>query len=178
MNDEICRGFPTGRRLKEGDLVTVDFVANLDGWLADSAWRYPVGQVSSEAARLLAVTHEALYRGIAQAVVGRRIGDIGHAIQTFVEDQGFSVVRDFTGHGIGRTIHEDPQVPHYGLPGRGPRLAEGMVITIEPMINAGDWTIKMDRNGWTARTLDGRLSAQYEHALAITAYGPVILTEQ
>jgi methionyl aminopeptidase len=124
------------------------------------------------------VTEQALYLGIEQAQIGKRIGDIGHAIQTFVENEGFSVVRDFTGHGIGRVIHEGLQVPHYGRPGRGPRLAEGMVLTIEPMVNAGSYQTSLDGNGWTARTFDGRLSAQYEHTLAITAAGPVILTAQ
>src|SRR5699024_3438973 len=128
--------------------------------------------------RLLEVTEESLYIGIDQAVIGNRIGDISHAVQTYVEKEGYSVVRDFVGHGIGTNIHEDPQVPHFGSPGRGQRLLEGMVITIEPMVNIGSYRIKMDNNGWTARTMDGELSAQYEHTLAITKDGPLILTKQ
>jgi methionyl aminopeptidase len=178
INDEICHGFPRETPLNKGDIVTMDMVVNLNGWLADSAWSYPVGEVSVEAKRLLDVTKESLYRGIRQAVVGNRLGDIGHAIQTYAEGEGFSVVRDFVGHGIGPTIHEEPQVPHYGLPGKGLRLKEGMVLTIEPMINIGEWRSKMDNNGWTARTVDGSLSAQYEHTVAITKDGPVILTLQ
>lgn len=178
INDEICHGFPRPEPLKDGDIVAIDMVVNVDGWLADSAWSYAVGNVSEEARKLLDVTKEALYKGIEQAVVGNRLGDIGHAIQSFVEAQGYSVVRDFVGHGIGKNMHEDPQVPHYGIPGRGQRLVEGMVITIEPMINIGTYRMKMDENGWTARTVDGKLSAQYEHTIAITKDGPMIITDQ
>ncbi len=178
INDEICHGYPRPEPLKEGDIVTIDMVVNIDGWLADSAWSYAVGNVSDEAKQLLDVTKEALYKGIEQAVVGNRLGDIGYAIQSFVESYGYSVVRDFVGHGIGKKMHEDPQVPHYGIPGRGQRLVEGMVITIEPMINVGTYRMKMDDNEWTARTVDGKLSAQYEHTIAITKDGPMILTEQ
>lgn len=178
INDEICHGFPRQEPLKEGDIVTIDMVVNLNGGLADSAWTYPVGKIQPKTKKLLDVTKEALYKGIEKAVLGNRIGDIGHAIQTYVENQGFSVVRDFIGHGIGPTIHEDPQVPHFGLPHRGLRLKEGMVITIEPMVNIGGWQSKMDDNGWTARTVDGSLSAQYEHTIAITKKGPLLLTEQ
>ncbi|MFC7393522.1 type I methionyl aminopeptidase [Scopulibacillus cellulosilyticus] len=176
VNDEICHGFPTDTPLKNGDIVTIDMVVNLNGALADSAWSYAVGEVSKQAQDLLEVTEASLYEGIKQAVIGNRIGDIGHAIQTFVEPKGYSVVRDFVGHGIGPTLHEEPQVPHYGLKGKGLRLKEGMVITIEPMINTGDWRSKLDNNGWTARTADGSLSAQYEHTIAITKDGPIILT--
>lgn len=178
INDEICHGYPRKAPLENGDIVTVDMVVNLDGWLADSAWSYAVGEVSDEAQELLDVTKEALYIGIEQAVVGNRLGDIGHAIQTYVEEKGYSVVRDFVGHGIGKDMHEDPQVPHYGIPGRGQRLIEGMVLTIEPMINRGVYKMKMDDNGWTSRTVDGELSAQYEHTLAITKDGPFIITDQ
>ncbi|MGV3488238.1 MAG: type I methionyl aminopeptidase [Tuberibacillus sp.] len=176
INDEICHGFPRKSPLKEGDIVTIDMVVNLNGWLADSAWSYAVGKVSETAQKLLDVTKESLYLGIKEAVPGNRIGDIGHAIQTYAEGKGFSVVRDFVGHGIGQSMHEDPQIPHYGLQGKGLRLKEGMVITIEPMLNVGDWRSKVDPNGWTARTVDGSLSAQYEHTLAITKDGPLILT--
>jgi methionyl aminopeptidase len=178
INDEICHGFPRKEPLKEGDIVTVDMVVNYNGALADSAWSYPVGKVSVETERLLNVTKEALYKGIEQAIVGNRIGDIGHAIQSYVESEGFSVVRDFIGHGIGSVIHEKPDVPHYGLPGKGARIKEGMVFTIEPMVNVGRYQTKMDNNGWTARTIDGKFSAQYEHTLAITKDGTVILTAQ
>ncbi|WP_169083473.1 type I methionyl aminopeptidase [Paenibacillus sp. PL91] len=178
VNDVICHGFPSETVLVEGDIVTVDMVVRLDGWLADSAWSYTVGKVSEEAQRLLEVTKESLYKGIEQAVVGNRIGDISHAIQAYAEAQGFSVVRDFIGHGIGQDMHEEPQVPHYGPPHRGTRLKAGMVLTIEPMLNIGKYHSKIDADGWTARTVDGSLSAQYEHTLAITDYGPIILTEQ
>jgi len=178
INDVICHGFPKREPLKNGDIVTIDMVVNLNGWLADSAWSYAVGTVTPEAADLLAVTKESLYRGIAAAVPGNRLGDVGHAIQTFAEGRGYSVVRQFIGHGIGQDMHEEPEVPHYGTPGRGIRLKEGMVITIEPMLNAGHWEAYVEEDGWTARTVDGSLSAQYEHTIAITKNGPVILTEQ
>ena len=178
VNDEICHGFPKKEPLKDGDIIAVDMVVNLNGWLADSAWSYGVGNISEKAQKLLDVTKKALYIGIEQAVIGNRIGDISHAIQTYVESQGFSIVKDFVGHGIGRNMHEDPQVPHFGRPGRGPRLMEGMVLTIEPMVNIGKYNCTIDDNGWTARTLDGSLSAQYEHTLAITKDGPLIITDQ
>jgi len=177
VNDEICHGFPTEKPLKEGDIATIDMVVNLNGYLADSAWTHPVGNVSDSVKHLLEVTEKSLFLGIEQAMPGNRVGDIGHAIQTFVEANGYSVVRDFTGHGIGPTLHEDPYVPHFGLPGKGVRLKAGMVITIEPMVNVGSWHQKMDANGWTSRTRDGKLSAQYEHTLAITEDGPIILTQ-
>ncbi|MDR0271376.1 type I methionyl aminopeptidase [Paenibacillus sp.] len=178
VNDVICHGFPGKYVLKDGDIITVDMVVNLNGWLADSAWSYTVGNVSEQAQRLLDVTKESMYKGIEKAVIGNRIGDISHAIQVFAEAEGFSVVREFIGHGIGKDMHEEPQVPHYGPPNVGPRLKEGMVITIEPMLNTGTFRSKMDSDGWTARTMDGGLSAQYEHTLAITADGPEILTAQ
>lgn len=178
VNEVICHGFPSKKPLKKGDIVTIDMVVNLNGALADSAWSYAVGEISDEAQHLLDVTKESLYRGIAAATVGNRLGDIGYAIQSYAEAEGLSVVRDFTGHGIGKTMHEDPMVLHYGKPGKGTRLQEGMVITIEPMLNIGTWHMKVDQDGWTARTSDGKLSAQYEHTLAITKDGPVILTEQ
>jgi len=178
VNDVVCHGIPDRTPLREGDIVTIDMVVNIDGWLADSAWTYPVGNISPEARRLLEVTRESLYRGIAQAKVGNRLGDISHAIQSFAESQGYSVVRQFVGHGIGRRMHEDPQVPHFGQPNQGVLLQPGMVITIEPMLNTGDHRVKIDDDGWTARTVDGSLSAQYEHTVAITEDGPLILTEQ
>lgn len=178
VNDEICHGFPSERKLKDGDLLTVDMVVNVDGYLADSAWSYAVGNLSDEGKKLMTVTKECLYKAIDIVKPGTRLGDIGHIIQTHAEANGFSVVRDFVGHGIGKEMHEDPQVLHYGKPNRGLRLEEGMVFTIEPMINAGDWPIAMDKNGWTARTRDGSLSCQYEHTLAVTKDGVIVLTEQ
>lgn len=178
INDEICHGFPTDEPLKNGDLVKVDTVIDLDGDFSDSCWSYVVGEASDEVKDLMDVTREALYKGIEAAQVGNRIGDIGAAIQNFVEPKGYSVVREFVGHGIGPTMHEEPSVPHYGIAGKGKRLKEGMTITIEPMINTGTWKSKLDDNGWTARTADGGLCCQYEHTLAITKDGPEILTKQ
>ncbi|MCI3027651.1 MAG: type I methionyl aminopeptidase [Desemzia incerta] len=178
INDEICHGFPRKEKLKDGDLIKVDTVINLKGALSDSCWSYVVGKSTPELDKLMEVTRTALYKGIEQAQVGNRIGDIGHAIQSYVEPEGFSVVREFIGHGVGPTLHEAPSVPHYGDPGKGLRLKEGMVITIEPMINTGTWKSKMDDNGWTARTQDGGISCQFEHTLAITKDGPRILTSQ
>lgn len=178
VNDEICHGFPSDYVLKSGDIVKVDFCVDLDGGISDSCWCYAVGEISEDHQRLMDVTLKALELGIEQAKVGNRIGDIGHAIQTYVEAQGFGVVRDFVGHGIGPTIHEEPMIPHYGEAGKGIRLKEGMTITIEPMITTGTWKMQMDDNGWTARTRDGGFCAQYEHSLAITKDGPIIMTQQ
>ncbi len=179
VNDEICHGFPREDIvLKEGDLITVDMVVNLDGYLADSAWSYIVGEASPEVIDLYNTTKECLYKGIEVAVIGNRIGDIGRAIEEVAKGAGYSVVREFVGHGIGTNIHEDPQVLHYRTPVRGPRITEGMVFTIEPMINAGHWKSKLDDNGWTARTIDGSMSCQFEHTIAITKDGPIILTDQ
>lgn len=179
VNDEICHGFPSKKKvLKDGDLVSVDTVVNYNGAMSDSCWSYIVGESNPTLDRLKEVTEKAMYLGIEQAVVGNRIGDIGHAIQTYVEGEGFSVVREFIGHGIGPTMHESPAVPHYGEAGKGLRLKEGMTITIEPMVNTGTWKSKMDNNGWTARTQDGGISCQFEHTIAITAEGPKILTLQ
>ncbi|MFA9557503.1 type I methionyl aminopeptidase [Evansella sp. AB-rgal1] len=178
INDEICHGFPRNEPLKNGDVVTIDFVADLNGALADSAWTHPVGEISEEAKKLCEVTKEALYQSIKEALDGNRIGDIGAAIEEIVAPYNYGIVRDFAGHGIGPTIHEEPNIPHFGSRGKGKRLKEGMVITIEPMINLGFWPSKMDNNGWTARTVDGSLSVQYEHTIAITKNGPIILTEQ
>lgn len=178
INHEVCHGFPRKTALKDGDIVTIDMVVNVDGWLADSAWSYPVGNISPEAQHLLEVTKESLYRGIEQAQIGNRIGDISHAIQTYAEREGFSVVRPFIGHGIGKRMHEPPEVPHYGPPSIGPEIKEGMVFTIEPMINIGKHHVRVLKDGWTAITVDGSLSAQYEHTIAITKEGPLILTAQ
>ena len=179
VNDEICHGFPSKKEvLKDGDLVKVDTVVNYNGAMSDSCWSYIVGESNPTLDRLKEVTKKAMYLGIEQAQVGNRIGDIGHAIQTYVEAEGVSVVREFVGHGIGPTMHEGPAVAHYGVAGKGLRLKECMTITIEPMINTGTWKSKMDKNGWTARTQDGGLSCQFEHTLAITSEGPKILTLQ
>lgn len=178
VNSEICHGFPRKTVLKDGDLIKVDMCIDLKGAVSDSCWAYVVGKSTPEIDHLMAVTKKALYLGIEQAQVGNRIGDIGHAIQNYVESEELSVVRDFVGHGIGPTIHESPAIPHYGEAGKGLRLKEGMVITIEPMVNTGTWRMKMDPNGWTAYTLDDGLSCQFEHTLAITKEGPQILTSQ
>lgn len=179
VNDEICHGFPSEKViLKEGDLVTVDMVVNLNGYLADSAWSYLVGKADPKVEELYRVTKEALYAGIEAAKVGNRIGDIGKAIEKLVRTTDFSIVREFIGHGIGKDMHEDPQVLHYATPIKGARITEGMVFTIEPMINMGTWKSKLDSNGWTARTVDGSWSCQFEHTIAITEDGPIILTDQ
>lgn len=178
INDEVCHGFPRKEKLKSGDIVTIDMVVNLDGWLADSAWSYAVGEISQQAKRLMEVTHGSLYAGIEQARIGNRIGDISHAIQTYAEARGMSVVRPFIGHGIGRRMHEKPEVPHYGPAGKGPKIKEGMVFTIEPMLNLGKHHVQVMEDGWTAKTVDGSLSCQYEHTIAITKDGPLLLTAQ
>jgi methionyl aminopeptidase len=177
INEEVIHGIPSGQRvLREGDILSIDVGASLEGYFGDSAITLPVGQVSEEAARLLTVTEEALYKAIDVAKPGGRISDIGHAVQKHVEAYGFSVVREFVGHGIGQRMHEEPQVPNYGEAGRGPRLAEGMVLAIEPMVNAGKPAVKVLSDGWTAVTRDKSLSAHFEHTVAITASGAWILT--
>ncbi len=177
INDEVIHGIPSGRRvLAEGDIISIDVGASLDGYYGDSAVTLPVGQVSEQAATLLRVTEESLYKAIEQARPGRRVSDIGHAVQRHVEAFGFSVVREFVGHGIGVRMHEEPQVPNYGEPGHGPRLAEGMVLAIEPMVNAGKPAVKVLADGWTAVTRDTSLSAHFEHTVAVTSGEPWILT--
>lgn len=203
LNDEVAHAFPRHIKLKKGDLIKVDMVLglveddfcdvsklnfddaqsmvyyqeNFRGGVADSCWAFAVGEVSEEVKNLMDVTRESLYRGIEAATVGNRIGDIGHAIQEYAEGKGYGVVRDLVGHGVGPTMHEDPMVPHYGTPGKGLRLREGMVLTIEPMINTGGWEIDHDgERGYV--TLDGSLSCQYEHQFVVTKDGPVILTSQ
>lgn len=206
LNDEVAHAFPRHYILKDGDLLKVDMVlsepldksvvdvSKLDfnnveqmkqytvdyaGGLADSCWAYAVGNVSEEVKNLMDITKECLYVGIEQAVVGNRIGDIGAAIQEYAESRGYGVVRDLVGHGVGPTMHEEPMVPHYGRAGRGLRLKEGMVLTIEPMINTGSWEIDTDmKTGWAHKTIDGGLSCQYEHQFVITKDGPQILTSQ
>ncbi|MBN2933602.1 MAG: type I methionyl aminopeptidase [Limosilactobacillus fermentum] len=181
VNDEICHGFPRKKLiLKDGDLVKVDTVVNLDGAFSDSCWSYAVGTPSPEIAKLMDVTKKSLYMGIDQCVPGNRIGDIGAVIQHYTEDEnGYGDVKEFVGHGIGPTMHEDPMVPHYGEAGHGLRLRKGMTITVEPMINTGTWQADTsDPSGWLAKTADGGWSCQYEHTLVITEDGPKILTSQ
>jgi len=179
INDEVIHGIPSGRRvLLEGDIISIDVGASLEGYFGDSAVTLPVGQVSEEAATLLRVTEESLYKAIDKARPGARVSDIGHAVQQHVESYGFSVVREFVGHGIGQRMHEEPQVPNYGEPGRGPRLAEGMVLAIEPMVNAGKPAVKVLADGWTAVTRDKSLSAHFEHTVAVTVDGPWVLTSR
>jgi len=177
INDEVIHGIPSGRRLLQGgDIISIDVGAALDGYYGDSAITLPVGAVSEQAATLLRVTDEALQKAIEQVRPGSRISDISAAVQRHVESHGFSVVREFVGHGIGQKMHEEPQVPNYGEPGRGPRLSEGMVLAIEPMVNAGKAAVKVLADGWTAVTRDGSLSAHFEHTVAVTAGEPWILT--
>ncbi|HEY8342027.1 MAG TPA: type I methionyl aminopeptidase [Calditerricola sp.] len=176
VNDELVHGIPSDRKLKEGDIISIDIGAQLDGYHGDSAWTYAVGDISDEAKRLLRVTEESLYRGIAQVRPGARLSDISHAIQTHVEAAGFSVVREYVGHGIGQSLHEEPQIPNYGPPGRGPRLKPGMVLAIEPMVNAGQRYVRTREDNWTVVTVDGSLCAHFEHTVAVTDSGYEILT--
>lgn len=176
VNDEVVHGMPSDRRLRDGDIVSLDFGVYYQGFYGDAAITVPVGVASAEAERLIRVTEEALYRGIEEARAGNRLGDISSAVQHHVEGAGFSVVRDFVGHGIGRELHEDPQIPNFGICGRGVLLKEGMVLAIEPMVNAGTYKVKVLDDGWTVMTEDGSLSAHFEHSVAITASGPDILS--
>jgi len=176
INEQVIHGFPSERVLREGDIVGLDFGVYYQGYYGDAALTVPVGQISKEASLLLKATEESLSRAIHEATVGNRLGDISAAVQTHVEAEGFSVVRDFVGHGIGRNLHEDPQIPNYGIKGRGVALKAGMVLAIEPMVNAGTYKIRMLADGWTAVTADGKLSAHFEHTIAITDHGPEILS--
>ena len=177
VNDELIHGIPGNRVIKDGDIVSIDVGACLDGYHGDNAATFVAGNASEEALELLDVTKQSLYKGIEMAVVGNRVGDISNAVQTYCEERGYSVVREFVGHGIGRSVHEDPEVPNFGAAGHGPRLVNGMCIAIEPMINAGTRFVSTDSNGWTVRTKDGKLSAHFEHTIAITDNGPIILTD-
>jgi methionyl aminopeptidase len=176
VNEEIVHGIPGARELKDGDVLSLDFGVVFEGFHGDSAVTIPVGTVGAEALRLLDVTRRALYRGIEQMVPGHRLSDIGHAVQAEAEEAGFSVVRDFVGHGIGRALHEPPQIANFGPPGRGPRLRPGMVFAIEPMVNAGGPGVRMLDDQWTAVTEDGSLSAHFEHTILITEAEPEVLT--
>lgn len=176
VNNEVVHGMPSKKVLKEGDILSIDYGAFVEGFYGDAAVTVPVGKVSDEAARLVRVTEESLGKAIEAAREGNRLLDISSAVQSHVEPQGFSVVREFVGHGIGRELHEPPQVPNFGIPGRGVKLKAGMVLAIEPMINSGGWAVKVLEDGWTAVTADGKLSAHFEHTVAITPQGPRVLT--
>ena len=178
VNDQVVHGIPSNRQLVEGDIISLDMGVKLNGFYGDSAVTVPVGTVGADVLKLLRVTQESLEKGIAQVRVGARVSDIGHAIQKHVEAGGFSVVREFVGHGIGASLHEDPQIANYGEPGHGPRLAEGMVLAIEPMVNMGKPAVRVLSDGWTAVTRDGSLSAHFEHTVAVTKTGPLVLTQR
>lgn len=177
VNEEVVHGIPGLRKLKNGDNVSIDIGAVINGYYGDAAITVPVGAVDAELQQLLDVTEQSLYKGIEQAIAGNRLGDISHAVQAHAEKYGYGVVRDFVGHGIGRNMHEDPQIPNYGIPGRGPRLKPGMTLAIEPMINMGTQEVKVLDDGWTVVTTDGKRSAHFEHTIAITPEGPEILTK-
>lgn len=176
LNDQVVHGIPNINPLTDGDILSLDFGAYYDGFYGDAAVTVPVGNVSQRALKLISVTKHSLVLAIEQAVSGNRLSDVSHAVQSFAESNGFSIVRDFVGHGIGRNLHEQPQVPNYGAPGKGPKLRPGMVLAIEPMVNEKSYEVKVLADGWTAVTLDGGLSAHFEHTVAITENGPEILT--
>ena len=176
INDEVIHGIPGKRILKEGDLVKIDVGATYQGYIADCANTFPVGKISDEAQRLIDVTRQSFYEGMKYAQTGNRVSDISHAIQTYVEENGFSVVRKYVGHGVGSKLHEEPEVPNFGSPGVGARLVSGMTIAVEPMVNQGVYTVKELDDGWTVKTRDGKLSAHYENSVLITENGPEILT--
>lgn len=177
VNDELVHGIPSGRKLKDGDIISIDIGANYKGYHGDSAWTYGVGNISETARKLLEVTERSLYAGLAEAKPDARLYTISHAIQKCVEDEGFSIVREYVGHGVGTELHEEPQIPNYGMPGRGPRLKPGMVLAIEPMVNVGERYVKTLEDNWTVVTVDGTLCAHFEHTIAITPDGYEILTQ-
>jgi len=176
INDEVVHGIPSDRRLKEGDIIKLDCGATLDGYVGDAAISVAVGEVSPEVVRLLEVTRESLLKAIEKMVAGNRLYDVSYAVQQHVEERGFSIVRDFCGHGIGQRMHEDPQVPNYGRPGTGPVLKEGWVLAIEPMVNEGSFEVRVLSDGWTVKTRDGKASSHFEHTIAVTEDGPRVLT--
>jgi len=179
INDEVVHGIPSAqRRIKEGDIVGLDLGCIVDGYYADCAFTLPIGEIPADVQRLLDVTRESLERAIAECRRGRRLSDVSHAVQSHVEAHGFSVVRAFVGHGIGRALHEEPQVPNFGEPGRGPELRPGMVLAIEPMVTMGSWEVTILDDGWTAVTRDGSLAAHFEHTIAVTEHGPEVLTRR
>lgn len=177
INEQIVHGIPGERKLKEGDIISLDLGAKLNGFYGDAATTFPVGDIGNKAKELLKITEGALYKGIERAIVGNRLSDISQSIQAWVESHSFSVVRDFVGHGIGRSLHEEPQIPNFGTPVPNPRLQEGMVFALEPMVNEGSYEIRILPDGWTAVTADGKLSAHFEHTIAVTSSGPIILSE-
>ncbi len=178
VNEQVVHGFPSNRVvLKEGDILSIDCGATLGGYVGDSAVTVPVGSISSEAQKLIDVTKGSLYQAIEKMIVGNRLYDVSYAVQSYVEPLGYTVVRDFCGHGIGTAMHEEPQVPNYGKPGKGPRLREGWVLAVEPMVNVGSHEVKIEKDGWTVTTVDKKLSAHFEHTIAILSEGPWILTE-
>jgi len=176
INEEIVHGIPSSRTLREGDIISLDFGVICDGFFGDAAITYPVGTIASRAKDLIETAKESFYRGLAQIKTGNRLSDISHAVQCHVEARGFSVIRSFVGHGIGLALHEEPQIPNFGPPGRGPRLRPGMVLALEPMISIGDWEVEILSDNWTAVTRDRSLAAHYEHTVALTATGSVILS--
>ncbi|TES54909.1 type I methionyl aminopeptidase [Halalkalibacterium halodurans] len=177
VNEELVHGIPGNRVLKEGDIISVDIGAKYNGYHGDSAWTYAVGNISDEDQDLLDVTETSLYKGLEQAKAGARLSDISHAIQSYAEPRGYAIVREYVGHGVGQNLHEDPQIPHYGPPGKGPRLKPGMVLAIEPMVNAGSRYVRTLSDNWTVVTVDGKKCAHFEHTIAITDTGYEILTK-
>src|SRR5262244_529143 len=175
VNEEVVHGIPSGRRLREGDIIKIDCGATLEGYVGDAAISVPVGGIAPEIERLLQVTRESLFKALEKMVLGNRLYDVSFAVQEYVEERGYSIVREFCGHGIGQRMHEDPQVPNYGRPGTGPKLKEGWVLAIEPMVNAGTHEVKVLADGWTVKTKDGRPSSHFEHTIAVTEDGPVVL---
>lgn len=178
LNDAVVHGIPNNTVIQNGDIVSLDFGVILDGWHADSAWTFAVGEISDDAQRLMNVTKEALYQGIAKARPNNRIGEIASTVQKYVEKNGYGIVRDLVGHGIGQSLHEEPSVPNFGKPKDGPKIQEGMTFCIEPMVNQGTWKVKTLDDNWTVVTADGKLSAHFEHTIAVTKSGPVILTTE
>ncbi|WP_280772150.1 type I methionyl aminopeptidase [Salipaludibacillus daqingensis] len=177
VNDQLVHGIPGNRALEDGDIISIDIGADYKGYHGDSAWTYPVGTIDEKTSKLLEVTEESLYKGLAEAKPGERLSNISHAIQTYVEAHGFSIVREYVGHGVGQSLHEDPQIPHFGPPGKGPRLKEGMVLAIEPMVNAGSRHVRTLKDNWTVVTTDGEMCAHFEHTIAIVDTGYEILTK-
>jgi len=177
INEEVVHGIPSSRKLKEGDIISIDLGVLYNGFFGDAAYTFPVGKIDEETALLMKVTEEALYCGIDKAVIGNRVNDISHAIQQHAEQHGFSVVKTFVGHGIGRQLHEEPQVPNFGSPGQGPRLRQGMTLAIEPMVNVGTFEVKVLQDGWTAVTADGKRSAHFEHTVVVMPGRARILTK-
>jgi methionyl aminopeptidase len=177
VNNELVHGIPSDRVLKDGDIISLDIGAKYNGYHGDSAWTYPVGKINQETQQLLDVTEESLHLGLKEAKPGERLSNISHSIQTYVEAKGFSIVREYVGHGVGQDLHEDPQIPHYGPPNKGPRLKPGMVLAVEPMVNAGSRYVKTLSDNWTVVTVDGKMCAHFEHTVAITDDGYEILTK-